>query len=67
LEIVTYLKIITLENYNIALKNDSNNYLYLKNCAYSYEKNRDYSKALKMLDELLKINMVFMLLWRNII
>jgi Tfp pilus assembly protein PilF len=45
-----------LENYNIALKNDPNNYLCLKYCAYGYTKNREYSKVFKMLDELLKIN-----------
>ncbi|PKY50801.1 TPR-like protein, partial [Rhizophagus irregularis] len=31
-----------VENYNIALKNDPNNYLCLKNCAYAYEMKRDY-------------------------
>ncbi|RGB29987.1 hypothetical protein C1646_818178 [Rhizophagus diaphanus] len=44
------------ENYNIALKNDSNNYLCLKNCAYSYEKQGDYLNALMILDRLLIIN-----------
>ncbi|PKY36008.1 TPR-like protein, partial [Rhizophagus irregularis] len=43
-------------NYNIALKNDPNNYLCLKNCAYSYEKQGDYLNALKILDKLLSIN-----------
>ncbi|PKB99278.1 hypothetical protein RhiirA5_505785 [Rhizophagus irregularis] len=45
-----------LENYNIVLKNDPNNYFCLKSCAYSYEKNREFSKSLKMLDKLLNIN-----------
>ncbi|PKY33920.1 TPR-like protein [Rhizophagus irregularis] len=44
------------ENYNISLKNDSNNYLCLKNCAYSYERQEDYLNALKILDKLLNIN-----------
>ncbi|PKC54096.1 TPR-like protein, partial [Rhizophagus irregularis] len=43
-------------NYNIALKNDPNNYLCLKNCAYSYEKQGDYLNALKILGKLLSIN-----------
>ncbi|POG79545.1 uncharacterized protein OCT59_006389 [Rhizophagus irregularis] len=45
-----------LENYNIVLKNDPNNYFCLKSCVYSYEKNREFSKSLKMLDKLLNIN-----------
>ncbi|PKY61931.1 TPR-like protein, partial [Rhizophagus irregularis] len=45
------------ENYNISLKKDSNNYLCLKNCAYSYERQEDYLNALKLLDKLLSINM----------
>ncbi|PKY57988.1 TPR-like protein, partial [Rhizophagus irregularis] len=44
------------KNYNIALKNDSNNYLCLKNCAYIYEKQGDYLNALKILVKLLIIN-----------
>src|SRR5205814_330088 len=46
----------TLKNYNIALQNDSNNYLCLKNCAYIYEKKEEYLNTLKMLDGLLSIN-----------
>ncbi|RIA94068.1 hypothetical protein C1645_735093 [Glomus cerebriforme] len=44
--------------YNIALKNDPNNYLCLKNCAYCYEKGKYYSNedVLKTLDKLLYIN-----------
>ncbi|PKY53589.1 hypothetical protein RhiirA4_499290 [Rhizophagus irregularis] len=45
-----------LKNYNIALKNDPNNSLCLKNCAYIYEKQVDYKNCLKILDELLNIN-----------
>ncbi|PKY63383.1 TPR-like protein, partial [Rhizophagus irregularis] len=45
-----------IENYNIALKNDPNNYLCLKNCAYSYEKEGDYLSTLNLLDKLLNIN-----------
>ncbi|GBC32166.2 hypothetical protein GLOIN_2v1846730 [Rhizophagus irregularis DAOM 181602=DAOM 197198] len=45
-----------IENCNIALKNDPNNYLCLKNCAYSYEKEGDYSNTLNLLDKLLNIN-----------
>jgi tetratricopeptide (TPR) repeat protein len=45
-----------LKNYNIALKNYPNNYLCLKNCAYSYENKGDYLSALKILDILLSIN-----------
>jgi Tfp pilus assembly protein PilF len=44
------------ENYNIALKNDPNNYLCLKNCAYSYEKEGDYLNSLELLNKLLNIN-----------
>ncbi|PKB94111.1 TPR-like protein, partial [Rhizophagus irregularis] len=44
------------ENYNIALKNDPSNYLCLKNCAYSYEKQGFYLNALVILDRLLNIN-----------
>ncbi|PKK66540.1 TPR-like protein [Rhizophagus irregularis] len=45
-----------IENYNIALKNDPNNHLCLKNCAYRYEKKGDNINALKMLDKLLSID-----------
>ncbi|PKC50786.1 hypothetical protein RhiirA1_485351, partial [Rhizophagus irregularis] len=45
-----------IENYNIALRNDPNNYLCLKNCAYSYEKKGDYINTLNLLDKLLNIN-----------
>ncbi|PKY59633.1 hypothetical protein RhiirA4_515961, partial [Rhizophagus irregularis] len=46
-----------LEYYETALKNDPNNYLSLKNCAYIYEnKNKDYQNALLFLDKLLSIN-----------
>ncbi|RGB34942.1 hypothetical protein C1646_668116 [Rhizophagus diaphanus] len=46
-----------LEYYETALKNDPNNYLCLKNCAYIYEnKNKDYQNALLFLDKLLSIN-----------
>ncbi|PKB98902.1 protein prenylyltransferase, partial [Rhizophagus irregularis] len=44
------------EYYNISLKNDSNNYICLKSCAYSYEKQRFYLNALMILDKLLDIN-----------
>ncbi|UZO03965.1 uncharacterized protein OCT59_024364 [Rhizophagus irregularis] len=47
---------VAIENYNIALKNDPNNYLCLKNCAYSYEKEGDYLSTLNLLDKLLNIN-----------
>ncbi|PKY45517.1 TPR-like protein, partial [Rhizophagus irregularis] len=46
----------TLYNYNIALKNDPNNYLCLKNSAYCCEKYGKYSEALKVLDKLLNTN-----------
>ncbi|GBC18268.2 hypothetical protein GLOIN_2v1472275 [Rhizophagus irregularis DAOM 181602=DAOM 197198] len=45
-----------LKNYEIALKNDPNNYLCLKSCAYIYDKNKDYFKVLIILDRLLNIN-----------
>ncbi|CAB5147586.1 unnamed protein product [Rhizophagus irregularis] len=45
-----------IKNYNIALKNDPNNYLCLKNCAYSYEKEGDYLNTLNLLDKLLNLN-----------
>jgi tetratricopeptide (TPR) repeat protein len=51
------------ENYNIALKNDPNNYLCLKNCAFSICKKSNYyilynsySNALAKLDKFLNIN-----------
>ncbi|UZO03860.1 uncharacterized protein OCT59_024261 [Rhizophagus irregularis] len=47
---------IAIGNYNIALKNDPNNYLCLKNCAYAYEKEGDYLSTLNLLDKLLNIN-----------
>ncbi|RIA94223.1 hypothetical protein C1645_865865 [Glomus cerebriforme] len=43
--------------YTVALKNNPNNCLCLKNCAYIYEKQRDYSNTLNMLDKLLNINL----------
>jgi tetratricopeptide (TPR) repeat protein len=45
-----------LKNYDIALKNDPNNYLCLKNCAYSYEQKSDYLNTLEPLNKLLNIN-----------
>ncbi|GBC08353.1 hypothetical protein RclHR1_08060001 [Rhizophagus clarus] len=48
--------ITAIKNYNIALKNDPNNYLCLKNCAYIYEKKGDYLNTLTILDKLLNIN-----------
>ncbi|PKY56981.1 hypothetical protein RhiirA4_508657 [Rhizophagus irregularis] len=45
-----------LKNYETALKNDPNNYLCLKNCAYIYERIKDYQNALVFLDKLLSIN-----------
>ncbi|PKK63978.1 protein prenylyltransferase, partial [Rhizophagus irregularis] len=45
-----------LNNYNIALKNNPNNYLCLKNSAYCYEKYSRYSEVLKVLDKLLNFN-----------
>ncbi|CAB4410398.1 unnamed protein product [Rhizophagus irregularis] len=45
------------DNYNFALKNDSDNYLCLKNSAYNYAKYDFYNNALVMLDKLLNINM----------
>jgi Tfp pilus assembly protein PilF len=44
------------KNYNNALKNDPNNYLCLKNCAYIYEKKSEYINTVKVLDKLLSIN-----------
>ncbi|CAB5103858.1 unnamed protein product [Rhizophagus irregularis] len=45
-----------LRNYETALKNDQNNYLCLKNCAYIYERKKDYQNALIFLDKLLSMN-----------
>ncbi|PKC04775.1 hypothetical protein RhiirA5_421792 [Rhizophagus irregularis] len=45
-----------LKNYNIALQNNPNNYLCLKNCAYIYECQEKYLNTLEMLDKLLGIN-----------
>jgi tetratricopeptide (TPR) repeat protein len=45
-----------LKNYSFAFKNDLNNNLYLKNCAYILEKQEDYINCLKILDKLLNIN-----------
>ncbi|PKB94425.1 TPR-like protein, partial [Rhizophagus irregularis] len=45
-----------IKNYNIALKNDPNNYLCLKNGVYAYERKGDYSNTLNLLDKLLNIN-----------
>ncbi|PKK79037.1 hypothetical protein RhiirC2_860864 [Rhizophagus irregularis] len=45
-----------LKNYNIALQNNPNNYICLKNCAYIYEYQEKYLNTLEMLDKLLGIN-----------
>jgi tetratricopeptide (TPR) repeat protein len=45
-----------LKNYNIALQNNPNNYLCLKNCAYIYEYQEKYLYTLEMLDKLLNID-----------
>ncbi|PKY27732.1 hypothetical protein RhiirB3_443561 [Rhizophagus irregularis] len=45
-----------LKNYNIALQNNPNNYICLKNCAYIYECQEKYLNTLEMLDKLLGIN-----------
>jgi tetratricopeptide (TPR) repeat protein len=45
-----------IKSYNIALKNDPNNYLCLKSCAYSYEQKGDYLNTLELLNKLLNIN-----------
>ncbi|EXX54982.1 Rad53p [Rhizophagus irregularis DAOM 197198w] len=45
-----------LKNYIIALKNDPNNNLCLKNCAYIFEKQEDYINCSKILDRLLNTN-----------
>ncbi|PKK76832.1 hypothetical protein RhiirC2_812737 [Rhizophagus irregularis] len=52
-----------LEYYETAMKNDPNNYLCLKNCAYIYEnKKKDYQNALLFLDKLLSINKKYSLI-----
>ncbi|UZO08280.1 uncharacterized protein OCT59_028538 [Rhizophagus irregularis] len=45
-----------IKNYNIALKNDPNNYLCLKYCAYAYEIEGDYLSTSRLLNKLLNIN-----------
>jgi Tfp pilus assembly protein PilF len=45
-----------LNNYHIVLENISNNNLCLKNCAYIYERQKDYINCLKILEKLLNIN-----------
>ncbi|GES80193.1 hypothetical protein GLOIN_2v1846730 [Rhizophagus clarus] len=45
-----------IKYYNIASIKDPNNYLCLKNHAYSYEKKGDYLNTLKILKKLLNIN-----------
>ncbi|GBB89784.1 hypothetical protein RclHR1_01660003 [Rhizophagus clarus] len=45
-----------LKNFKIALRNNPNNYLCLKYCAYIYDKERRYSDTLETLDKLLSIN-----------
>ncbi|GES87245.1 hypothetical protein GLOIN_2v1872937 [Rhizophagus clarus] len=42
--------------YTTALQNNPNNYLCIKNCAYIYEKKKDYSNSLKMLERFLNLN-----------
>ncbi|PKY45528.1 hypothetical protein RhiirA4_517003 [Rhizophagus irregularis] len=51
-----YYLLDALKYYDIALQSNPNNYLCLKNCAYIYDKQKDYSNALKILDKLLIIN-----------
>ncbi|PKK76946.1 TPR-like protein [Rhizophagus irregularis] len=51
-----YYRNKAIENFSIALQNDPNNYLCLKNCAYIYEKQEKYLNTLEMLDKLLSIN-----------
>ncbi|GBC04058.1 hypothetical protein RclHR1_00550003 [Rhizophagus clarus] len=51
---INYAK--ALENFNIALQKDPNNYLCLKNCAYIYEKQKKYLYTLKVLNKLISIN-----------
>ena len=45
-----------LNNFEIALQNDPNNYLCLKHCAYIYEIKGKYTNVLNSLDKLLSIN-----------
>jgi tetratricopeptide (TPR) repeat protein len=45
-----------LKCYVIALHSNPNSYLCLKNCAYIYERQKDYSNTLKILGKLLSIN-----------
>ena len=45
-----------LEKYKIVLQNDPNNYLCLRNCAYIYENQKNFLRALRILKKLLKIN-----------
>src|SRR5947207_1878705 len=45
-----------LHNFNIALQNNSNNYLCLKCCAYIYEIQANYSNSLDILKKVLNIN-----------
>ncbi|GBC10879.1 hypothetical protein RclHR1_09990004 [Rhizophagus clarus] len=47
---------VALKNYIVALHDNPNNYLCLKNSAYIYERQKNYSVALKTLDRLLNIN-----------
>ncbi|PKY18774.1 hypothetical protein RhiirB3_431654 [Rhizophagus irregularis] len=51
-----YYLLDALKNYETALKNDPNNYLCLKNCAYIYERKKDYKNALIFLDKLISVN-----------
>jgi tetratricopeptide (TPR) repeat protein len=50
------IRVTALDKFKIALQNDPNNYLCLKNCAYIYEKQKKYLNTLEMLDKLLSIN-----------
>jgi tetratricopeptide (TPR) repeat protein len=45
-----------LKNYEIALRREPDNCMCLKNCAYIYERQKDYSKTLEILRKLLSIN-----------
>ncbi|PKY19550.1 hypothetical protein RhiirB3_495079 [Rhizophagus irregularis] len=45
-----------LNYYIIALRSNPNSYFCLKNCAYIYERQKDYSNTFEMLDKLLSIN-----------
>ncbi|PKK72053.1 hypothetical protein RhiirC2_848698 [Rhizophagus irregularis] len=47
---------LALKNFSVVLKNNSNNHLSLKYCAYIYEKKGKFSDTLKMLNKLLSIN-----------